>query len=449
MKKLISSLFLFTLSINFVAAQVSTWDQNSAYTKGEIAINSGKNYTALQDVPAGTAITSSAYWKDIDELMPELAKNNEKPAGLDTVISIPVDTLQSQIATLKLPPDVNATTDSDTTGGGTTGAIGQVAIDDPDLAETSTGTRIINISTRGKVVGSQDDDALVGGFVVRGTPGSTIRLIIRGLGPYMSGSIDSSLLLADPIIEVYDNSQQLIAKNDDWKVQYSNTDPDPSTTLNNGSYEVYTNQFAGGVGLNDKEAGVLLDLPIYNDAQATAQGVTGFAGYGIYTVILKGVGGTTGVGQVAIDDPDLTDNGSGNRIINISTRGFVGTGTYEDLVGGYVLKGPAGGKKNFIMRGLGPYMKLTQNKDIYLTDPFMTVEKGQTVIGSSDNWATKYSANDPEPSTTLNNGNYTAYTSGFAGVGLQEKEAGLLMEMEIDSSIGFGIYTNTVKYSAP
>ena len=33
-------------------------------------------------------------------------------------------------------------------------------------------------------------------------------------------------------------------------------------------------------------------------------------------------------------------------------------------------------------------MKLTTNKDIYLTDPFMTVEKGQTVIGSSDNWAT-------------------------------------------------------------
>ena len=151
----------------------------------------------------------------------------------------------------------------------------------------------------------------------------------------------------------------------------------------------------------------------------------------------------------AIDDPDLTDNGSGNRIINISTRGFAGTGDYEDLVGGFVLKGPAGGRKDFIMRGLGPYMKLTTSKDIYLTDPFMTVEKGQTVIGSSDDWATKYSANDPEPSTTLNNGNYSPYTTGWAGVGLQEKEAGLLMEMEIDSSIGFGIYTNTVKYSAP
>ena len=166
-------------------------------------------------------------------------------------------------------------------------------------------------------------------------------------------------------------------------------------------------------------------------------------------MILKGVGGTTGIGQLAIDDPDLSDNGSGNRIINISTRGFVGTGDYEDLVGGFVLKGPAGGKKDFIMRGLGPYMKLTTNKDIYLTDPFMTVEKGQTVIGSSDNWETKYSVNAPAPSTSLNNGCYSAFSSGFAGVGLQEYVAGLLMVMEIDSSIGFGIYTNTVKYSAP
>ena len=403
-------------------------NQNLAYTHPAIVVSGGVSYISVKNVDAGIKIDSPEYWTPLLSTAP-----TDEPG--DPPATEP-DTSDSDIGNLT-PPE------------GSTGAIGQVAIDDPDLAETSTGTRIINISTRGKVIGSEDDDALVGGFVVRGTPGSTIKLIIRGLGPYMSGSIDSSLLLADPIIEVYNNRQQLIAKNDNWKEQFSSTDPNPATTLNNGSYEVYTNLFAGGVGLNDKEAGVLLDLPIYDEAQATEQGVTGFAGYGIYTVILKGVGGTTGIGQVAVDDPDLSDNGTGNRIINISTRGFAGTGDYEDLVGGFVLKGPAGGRKDFIMRGLGPYMKLTTGKDIYLTDPFMTVEKGQTVIGSSNDWATRYSANDPEPSSTLNNGDYTVYTSGFAGVGLQEKEAGLLMEMEIDSSIGYGIYTNTVKYSAP
>ncbi len=73
LKILISSFFLFTLSINITTAQISTWDQSNAYTKGEIAIKGVKSYKALQDVPAGTAITSSAYWQDIEETAAEIA----------------------------------------------------------------------------------------------------------------------------------------------------------------------------------------------------------------------------------------------------------------------------------------------------------------------------------------------------------------------------------------
>ena len=283
-----------------------------------------------------------------------------------------------------------------------------VAIDDPNYAVPSYGTRIVNISTRGKVVGSTSDDALVGGFVMRGTPGAIKTVIVRGLGPYMSGSIDSSLLLADPYIEVFNSSGEMIASNDDWKEQHTHpveavTNPDPSTTLNNGGYAGWTTSFAG-VGLNDKEAGLLLDLEI------------GLNGFGIYTVYLYGAGGTTGVGQVAIDDPDYSANGSGNRIVNISTRGYVGTGDYEDLVGGFVLFGPEGDKQNYILRGLGPYMKITQDKDIYITDPFMTVEKNGPRIASNDNWATQYIDPDstvvnPDPSTSLNNGSYAGWTN--------------------------------------
>ena len=64
---------------------------------------------------------------------------------------------------------------------------------------------------------------------------------------------------------------------------------------------------------------------------------TRYAGWGIYSVMVK-VNNSSGIGQVAIDDPDLTENGSGNRLINISTRGWVGTGTYEELVGGLYSK---------------------------------------------------------------------------------------------------------------
>lgn len=418
---LASKVFSFTVHTSYVAS--------SDYALGDIVPSSDANVLFYQAIVALTKdthqLSDTSQWK-------AWASSDIPNSGNAPTEDVP-ESSPTESAPTSTPP---------------TGAIGQVAIDDPDLAETSTGTRIINISTRGKVVGSEDDDALVGGFVVRGTPGSTIRLIIRGLGPYMSSSIDSSLLLADPILEVRDNKGQVIATNDNWKTRYSSTDPDPATTLNDGNYAIYTTSFAG-VGLQDNEAGVLLDLPIWDSTQAAEYGGNAaFAGYGIYTAVVKGVGGTTGIGQVAIDDPDLTENGSGNRIINISTRGFVGTGNFEDLVGGFVIRGPVASTKNFVVRGLGPYMALTTGSDIFVTDPFMRVEKSGALLSNNDNWKERYSSTDPDPSTTLNDGSYPLYTTSFSGVGLQDKESGLLLNLDIDDN-GYGIYSNSVKYTAP
>ena len=39
-----------------------TWDIASTYQKDEVVYNSGKTYTALQSVPANTAITNTSYW---------------------------------------------------------------------------------------------------------------------------------------------------------------------------------------------------------------------------------------------------------------------------------------------------------------------------------------------------------------------------------------------------
>ena len=439
---LISSQFSFAQDLNSILSRL-IYDPNESYESGRsvmLSIEDGEIYTSTKLVPAapdGSNAPKTAnaianeYWGDQSTTTASFESSNPNFAS-----SVPSD-----INTTALSQQVAALTNPGI-------SIGQVAVDDPDLAETSTGTRIINISTRGKVVGSEDDDALVGGFVVRGTPGSTIRLIIRGLGPYMNGSIDSSLLLSDPILEVRDNKGGIIATNDNWKTRYSSTDPDPATTLNDGNYALWTTSFAG-VGLQDAEAGLILDLPIWNAAQAADYGGNqAFAGYGIYTAIVKGVGGLTGIGQVAIDDPDLTENGSGNRIINISTRGFVGTGSFEDLVGGFVIRGPVAATKNFVVRGLGPYMALTTGNNIFVTDPFMRVEKSGNLLSNNDNWKERYSNSDPDPSSTLNNGNYSIYTTNFSGVGLQDKEAGLLLNLDIDNN-GYGIYSNSVKYSAP
>ena len=47
-------------------------------------------------------------------------------------------------------------------------------------------------------------------------------------------------LLSDPYLEVYDAKSEIIARNDNWKEQQTSSDPDPSSTLENGSYVDYT-----------------------------------------------------------------------------------------------------------------------------------------------------------------------------------------------------------------
>ena len=76
---------------------------------------------------------------------------------------------------------------------------------------------------------------------------------------------------------------------------------------------------------------------------------------------------------------------SSTRLINIATRGTVGTGDYV-LIGGFVISGDPGTKKQVVVRGIGPSMPSTvpnrlANPEIYLFDT-------TGVIGYNDNWGT-------------------------------------------------------------
>ena len=74
-------------------------------------------------------------------------------------------------------------------------------------------TRLVNISTRGRVGNS--DEPMIGGLIVQG--GVTKKVIIRALGPSLAaGGSPVAGVLADPILELRDGSGNLLAVNDDW-----------------------------------------------------------------------------------------------------------------------------------------------------------------------------------------------------------------------------------------
>jgi hypothetical protein len=70
----------------------------------------------------------------------------------------------------------------------------------------------LNISTRGKV--GTGEDILDGGIIITGFDAH--RVIIRARGPVLS-QFGVQNVLADPTLELHDNTGALIAKNDDWQ----------------------------------------------------------------------------------------------------------------------------------------------------------------------------------------------------------------------------------------
>jgi hypothetical protein len=159
---------------------------------------------------------------------------------------------------------------------------------------------------------------------------------------------------------------------------------------------------------------------------------------GLYTAQVQS--GNTGTALIEVYDVGSADPNPTKQLINISTRGYVGT-DQDVLVAGFVVSGDA--PKRVLIRGAGP--GITQfGVDNVLTDPVLKVyDAKQTVIAQNDNWETPQAigANDTPANAaqitagdtsagafplatgstdaaliaTLNPGQYTAIVSGASG----------------------------------
>jgi hypothetical protein len=112
-------------------------------------------------------------------------------------------------------------------------------------------------------------------------------------------------------------------------------------------------------------------------------------------------------------------------LINISTRGAVGTGD-NVLIGGFVLGGDT--PTQVIIRAPGPSLAQANVSGV-LADPQLQILSGQTIIASNNNWRDSPNAaaieaaglapvNDLEPAILIEDlapGPYTAIVSGVGG----------------------------------
>jgi hypothetical protein len=205
----------------------------------------------------------------------------------------------------------------------------------------------LNISTRLRV--QTGDKVLIGGFIITGTSAKTI--LLRGLGPSISvNGTPVAGRLADPTLEMRRQDGVLMASNNNWKdAQQAEIEK------------------TGAAPTNDLESAI----------------VGSFAPGG-YTVIMRGNGGTSGIGLVEAYDLDRSPQG---KLANISTRGFVDTDD-NVMIGGFI-SGPSNrANPDVVVRALGPSLA-SFGVPSPLQDPTLEIhDQNGATIATNDNWAT-------------------------------------------------------------
>ncbi len=243
----------------------------------------------------------------------------------------------------------------------------------------STAPKLINVSTR--LVTGTGDNVLIAGFAIRG---GSKKVAIRALGPSLS-AFGVPSVLADPMLELKDSNGATIVLNNDWQ----------EVALQ--AQALQTANLAPG---DPRESGLVVTL---NE--------------GNYTAIVRGNGGGTGNCLVEVYDLETT---AVPRLVNISTRGPVGTGD-SVMIAGFVVNGT--GSKRVLVRAAGPSLAAFGVPNV-LTDTTLDVFTGPTVLGSNDDWqstqAAEIAASGFAPSDsreaaiilTLPPGSYTAIVRG-------------------------------------
>lgn len=278
-------------------------------------------------------------------------------------------------------------------------------------------TQLANVATRG--VAGTGANAMIVGFVITGTKSKQV--LLRAVGPGLAG-FGVPGTLADPILTLKNSAGTTVTTNDNWEHQ---TEISASTVSANAAR-------VGGFALTagSKDSVILATLPP-----------------GGYTALVSSPDGSTGVVLLEAYDADAPLDPT-LKLVNLSTRGYVGTGG-DIIIAGFVVSGP--GPKTFLIRAIGPTLL---NSPFGLTgavvDPYLKIYRGATLLRENDDWDSPAAAQPAlraaalqvgafalretrgtSPSTgldavmliTLPPGGYTAQMSGLdglTGIGLVE-----------------------------
>lgn len=196
--------------------------------------------------PTGSLIAVNDNWQDTQRVEVE-------DSGIP-----PQDFRESAIVATLVPATYTATLAESSGGSG----VGLVEIYDLNSGAVA---KLANISTRGSV--QTADNVMIGGFSLGGSSTNPVKIVVRAVGPSLAqAGIDNAL--SNPTLRLFDNNGQSVAFNDNWA-------DDP-----NQAAELRSLNIAPG---NAAESAIVATLPP-----------------GLYTAVVAGVGGGTGIGLIEV-----------------------------------------------------------------------------------------------------------------------------------------------------
>ncbi len=204
-----------------------------------------------------TTLATNDDWKIDDQTQ------QSQEADIRATTIPPTNDLESAIVAMLSPGAYTAIL------AGKNGGTGVGLVEVYDLAQGAN-SKLANISTRGFV--DADDNVMIGGLIIGGgESGGMAKVMVRALGPSLSGSGIQGTL-NDPTLELHDGNGTPIATNDNWKI----------------------NDQTG----QSQEADIrATTIPPTNDLESAL--VANLAP-GNYTAIVRGKNNTTGVGLVEV-----------------------------------------------------------------------------------------------------------------------------------------------------
>lgn len=217
--------------------------------------------------------------------------------------------------------------------------------------------RLSNISTRGEV--GTGANIMIAGFVVGAGDPETV--LIRAVGPSLEELFPAGVsgLLKQPVLSLFDSSGNLIMTNKGW-------------TTGNATAALMSSAGAFPLLAKSADSALVATLPA-----------------GSYTAQVSGLNATTGVALLEVYE--VSPSPTTARLINLSTRGLVGTGNAIMIPG--ISIAPGESNRILLIRAAGPALTALGVQGALLDPTMIVKDSSGAIVASNDNWEAPVGAN--------------------------------------------------------